>query len=366
MAAPTTPTHWYVDPSIAGDSGTGTVGDPYGDLQYALNTLTPTTTGGDQINIKAGTAEVLAAALVLSTYGVPSLLRPLIFRGYTSAANDGGIGGINGNGFSLFGAGTWDLNTLFRDMDLDGNNSAVSLSSGNKNVNFHSCEIHNSTAGLGSGNTSIYINCYFHDCSSLRMFTSSGNFFGCGFFDVSGEKVTTGDMLYMPRSVLNCIFYRTETLPAMDLGASSFVHSPVAGNVFFADGGTIGIKSGGGSWGVNIFGNLFEGWSTAGIDATAFPTRYHRIFNNAFHNCTATIINVNSAVDTDNESLGSTPFAKSGAATWTNRKLYWEPVSGGNVIAGALIGPGHSKGAVQPASGAAGMLRRSSQRGGYQ
>jgi len=30
-------TEIYVDPAIAANSGTGTSGDPYGDLQYALN-----------------------------------------------------------------------------------------------------------------------------------------------------------------------------------------------------------------------------------------------------------------------------------------------------------------------------------------
>ena len=29
-------TEVYVDPSIAGDSGVGTIGDPYGDLEYAI------------------------------------------------------------------------------------------------------------------------------------------------------------------------------------------------------------------------------------------------------------------------------------------------------------------------------------------
>jgi len=97
------PSQTYVDPSIAADSGSGTVGDPYGDLQYALNQITRDGTNGDQINIKAGTEEILAAALTLATYGTPTETAPLIFRGYTSGANDGGIGVVDGNSlYALF------------------------------------------------------------------------------------------------------------------------------------------------------------------------------------------------------------------------------------------------------------------------
>ena len=53
-------TEVYVDPAINGNSGTGTLVDPYGDLQYALDTKARDSTNGDRFNIKAGTAEVLA------------------------------------------------------------------------------------------------------------------------------------------------------------------------------------------------------------------------------------------------------------------------------------------------------------------
>ena len=91
-------TNYYVDPAINANSGTGTLGDPFGDLQYALNTITRNATDGDRINIKAGTAEVMAAAISLTTYGTPAQAAPLIFQGYTSAQGDGGIGEINNGG----------------------------------------------------------------------------------------------------------------------------------------------------------------------------------------------------------------------------------------------------------------------------
>lgn len=73
-------TEVYVDPSIAGDSGAGTVGDPYGDLEYALEQVTRDATNGDRFNIKAGTDEILEFALdVIVDYGTPTRIAPLFF-----------------------------------------------------------------------------------------------------------------------------------------------------------------------------------------------------------------------------------------------------------------------------------------------
>src|SRR5580692_8301963 len=90
-------TLYYVDPAAGVDTPAGgTIGAPWLTTQYALNHITQGA-GGDQINIKAGLDDVLSAALSLSTYGTPTFTKPLDFRGYTAVANDGGIGGVNGN-----------------------------------------------------------------------------------------------------------------------------------------------------------------------------------------------------------------------------------------------------------------------------
>lgn len=99
-------TQYYVNPAINADSGTGTIGDPFGDLQYALNTITRDATNGDQVNIKAGTAEVLAAPLSFATYGAPTAAAPLVLRGYTAVANDGGVGVIDGDGGQIINGST--------------------------------------------------------------------------------------------------------------------------------------------------------------------------------------------------------------------------------------------------------------------
>ena len=66
-------TQYYVDPAINANSGTGTIGDPYGDLQYALNTLTRDPTDGDQINVKATTLVELRGILDSLTARITAL-----------------------------------------------------------------------------------------------------------------------------------------------------------------------------------------------------------------------------------------------------------------------------------------------------
>ena len=100
-------TEVYVDPSINFDSGTGTLVDPYGDLEYAIREETFDLVNGTRLNIKAGAVETLVAPLNTSfadtsvsiawpigATGTPSVT----LQGYTATAGDGGQGDISGGG----------------------------------------------------------------------------------------------------------------------------------------------------------------------------------------------------------------------------------------------------------------------------
>lgn len=88
--------HVYVDPSVGGP-GSGTIGDPWDDMQAAIDGITDGGVG-NQINLKAGTAETLAAALTWGSYSpTNSISNPLMVRGYTSSADDDGVGEIDGD-----------------------------------------------------------------------------------------------------------------------------------------------------------------------------------------------------------------------------------------------------------------------------
>lgn len=153
-------TQYYVDPFIAGNSGTGTLLDPFGDLQYALNTITRNATDGDQINIKAGTAEILAASLTLATYGTPTASTVLILRGYTAAANDGGRAEINCNGVTMFALAYSYV--ILADMTCHtfGNNSGISFSNGG--VLFR-CTVHRGASSPSSKSLILGV-FYILDC----------------------------------------------------------------------------------------------------------------------------------------------------------------------------------------------------------
>ena len=154
------PNQYYVDPSINANSGTGTIGDPFGDLQYCLNTITRSTTVGDQVNIKAGTPESMTTAISLATYGTPT---KLILAGYTSAADDGGIGEItfNGNNTNVFSS---QLNIDLRSLKI-GNFGTGSLLVGASQITH--CEIHTFSGTITTQGNFYYNHVHTHTGTNL-------------------------------------------------------------------------------------------------------------------------------------------------------------------------------------------------------
>lgn len=104
----------------------GTTTKPWRSVQGALDLITRDTTNGDQVNVKAGTAQVLAESLNLTTYGTPTEGEPLIFRGYTSAANDGGRGHLSNPAGAVINSSTLDW-IVFADMTLEGGGNPTKL-----------------------------------------------------------------------------------------------------------------------------------------------------------------------------------------------------------------------------------------------
>lgn len=171
MAAPT---NYYVDPLNGNDStGDGTSGTPWKSVQKALNTITRNATNGDQINVKAGAADVLAASLSLSTYGTATETAPLILRGYTTTANDGGYGAISG-GNSVNIADFYNASkprVYFVDMDLGYGAASGKL----LQLYFGTllrCKVHHAATGVSivSGH-SVVAHCYIYSCTSYSIET---------------------------------------------------------------------------------------------------------------------------------------------------------------------------------------------------
>lgn len=220
------PTNYYVDPAGGNDTtGDGTIGTPWATVQKALNTITRDATNGDQINVKAGGTDTLSSALVLTTYGTPTLAAPLFIRGYTAAANDGGFGVIEGGGSVSVISATGANYLWFVDAKLGntGANRVARIGTGGGYVN---CEIYNSSAaGIQTGANNLVAGCYLHGCATgIDGSAQPGFVYGCHFANDATRDFTT----VIDASIANMI---------------------VDGNILKLDGSTVGIKI---STGINI------------------------------------------------------------------------------------------------------------------
>lgn len=327
MAAPT---EVYVDPAINGNSGTGTAIDPYGDLQYALNTKARDATNGDRFNVKAGTAEILAATLSLATYGAPTEAAPLIIQGYTSAAGDGGIGEIDGDDTYGCFAGTEDyLHVRHMHIRDGGASTLINLDVG---ATVTECEIHGTTGdGIVVGANGIITRNNIHNVGDYGVTTGQGGYVAHNYF-ANGVN-----------EFIRCIF-------------SSLPNVVAERNIIVLSGASLGIVFGGDAChainntilavsctGSGIYfstaakynriieNNYIEGFSGAGgegIDFNSCAENGTIYRNNAFFNNTANESNKVAGeclVDADNQSLGATGLAKSGANTFANRFTYFAP-----------------------------------------
>jgi len=97
-------TEYYVDYNLGTDDLTAGRGDGVGTdawktIKYALETGIPNTgrdtSNGDRLNLNDGTDHTFATVASLASYGATATeAAPLLFQGYTSAANDGGVATI--------------------------------------------------------------------------------------------------------------------------------------------------------------------------------------------------------------------------------------------------------------------------------
>ena len=94
-------TEYYIDPYIGSSTGSGTLYDPWGDLQHGMNSITFPSSGVNhtRVNIKSGATATLTNDLQF-TWGGSHVTRTLTMEGYGSVAGDGGRASIEtSNGF---------------------------------------------------------------------------------------------------------------------------------------------------------------------------------------------------------------------------------------------------------------------------
>lgn len=346
MANP--PSDYYVDPAIAANSGTGTIGDPYGDLQYALNTITQDITDGDRINIKAGTAEILTAALSLTTYGVTNLAYPLIFQGYTSSQGDGGQGAIDCQTFTVItnsGSGIY-----WYDLELYDGPSADALVKILKRCCIANCYIHDSDGhGVQLLDTeSFAIGNHFEDLGNsthymLQITPSSAHAYNNYFKQGALRTCKAAILLDGVGSIVlnNIISVDSSSIGILGDAFAYFIF----GNTILSSSGTgkgIDISTHSSGYIANaVINNYVEGFSGTGgigINMNKSSGGGGVYGKNAVYNNT-TNVTKNSEHDLelgDNEVLSVSGLEKSGADTFANRFTYFAPKDTGNMQTGGF------------------------------
>lgn len=362
-------TQYYVDPAIAGNSGTGTIGDPYGDLQYALNTITRNATDGDQINIKAGTAEMLAAAISYTIYGSPTAAAPLIFRGYNSEAGDGGIGVINGSGSYAVSASKDYVHYI--DLRLTNCGAQIIVRIGNHG-SIVNCEV-DTTSSIG-----IYIDgagrvagCYVHDCTSHGIYTTAvSSVSGC-FVAACGGNANNYQIA--AEANLGLVWNNICAPPVVASGIylNGYGVSVIGNSVYGTNGTGRGINVAAVA-NPALLNNIVEGFSGGGgvgilFASGAVLSMYH---SNAVYNNTTNVSGTPKFVglSANNDVLSGSPFVNAASGDYDINGT----VAGVTEDAWPLTFPGIAstapkadKGAVQAGSGGGGAVSISPWRGNF-
>ena len=155
------PTMIYVDPSIGTNSGTGTTGDPYGNLNYAFQQTTPDTTNGTQFNVKSTGTDIVPSGGYLCGSHSGNTSGTFIV-GYTSTANDGGKCNLQSSSndwvFENGGANLRPNNFFVKDCNYDQNGftSAILYLGSNSRIENTTATPSNSMALGALANSEIF------------------------------------------------------------------------------------------------------------------------------------------------------------------------------------------------------------------
>jgi len=357
MAAPS------IDPAAGDDgSGDGTIGNTYKTTQFALDNTTRDATNGDRFNVKAGSADVLSAALSLTTYGTPTLAAPVMFQGYTAASGDAGIGDIDGGGNAVFNGSTKN-GVHFIDMHLH-NCGANQIIRANEDCILENCECDTTTTtafAVHLGIRGIMIGNHIHDFTGGGLVLSDG-VIGWNYV-VKSHATDIGDALRVSTTGLaigNIVELTASGTKASGIMLSANGGKTIGNSIWANAGDGFGIQSDGPAAGCSLMNNLVEGFSaTGGVGIETGISFQTYLIHNAVFDCDTAynIQNDEFGRDLDNETLSETPFTDQAGGDYT-------PVDTGNVKDGAyrtgtyrgLSTTSHfrDKGAVEPTAAAAG------------
>ena len=327
-----------VDPSIAADSGAGTELDPYGDLEFAIESET-FGASGTRISVIGGTDEVLAAeigAALIAASWTPSATAPLIIEGCTASPGDGGIGGISGGGSVSILTQTappGDYIT-FKNMHLHNSGAARLLDLGDRCL-LTVCELDTCSEAIAIRMllASSMNDCYVHDITSASQAVYFNNPNSVGNRGNFIEYAGAGDAVRLQTTGIFESNIVIVTGNANGINAVGSTQCEVRHNSVFSTNNSnqAGIAAQG--RGI-IENNTIEGFSAAGgygIEFTAAMTALS-FRGNAVYDCETEYgtPDFDYTVGTpDNETLTASPFTSAATGNFA-------PVDTGNVKEGSL------------------------------
>ena len=350
-----TPTNYYVDPLSGDDTSDGSSGTPWKTVTYALTTgITRDATNGDQLNVRSTASDAVSSLAIHTVYGSPTADAPLIIRGYTTTADDGGVGVLDGSGTGRIFNSTADYVHLI-DMRFT-NSGSTQLINGDNNWTVDRCQFDNTTGtALALDDDATIVNCYFTNIGATGISTTNRVYVrACTFENDGGSNeftygLTPGGTTGWNR-MEECLFKLS--------GASNGIsHNGAGGHLevrncsFYSTSGTgKGVTGGSSARSIICVNNLAEGFS--GVGGIGFYLRGWSAVtygHNAAYNNTANY-DVTADVEFslgDNESLSASPFTSSSDFT---------PVDTGNVLGGSY--PTSLKGLPQVQSRDKGAIQK--------
>jgi len=288
--------HYYVDPLDGEDApGGGAIGNPWRTTQYALDNIARNAEEGDQVNIRSTAADVLAASLDLATYGTPSLAAPLIFRGYTAAADDGGMGIWDGNAgnFHVFANTNYQYLVLI-DMEVL-NFGTGYLYVGPYNA-FLGCYIHTTSIfGIRASNHCLTFRCcieapvpiHCNDGISLANYVRVIN-----GPERRGITINNGTRSVIQGNIIDVVSSQSAWGIQEVIQHGATISNNIIVNRGAGLGEAIGTNPAYAQQNETVINNIITGWSGAGAVGVNLARNAHkaRIGHNAFYNNTTNYV----------------------------------------------------------------------------
>lgn len=336
----------------------GTTLLPWRSIQGALDLITRDATNGDQVNIKVGTAQVNQAALALTVYGTPGQDAPLILRGYTTAANDGGIAEIDCNGNAMWAAAVSFVYLVNLDIHKFGNNNGV-MGAVNGYLTVYACKIHNEDSSP-SGKTLVHTGYGL----ILGSYVYSAGTTGTGITGDAAGKAINNYVYNCPTGISSAFIFGNIVVDCTTAGISTGTGgSPgcVWGNTVYSSSAATGSGISSSNRVVSFINNIIEGYSGAGgkgISLTGTPGILG--YNAFYNNTTPESITGDLMIDIANDAtLAASPFTNAAGGDFSLNTAVVGAIDG--AFPGAWYGPASTTdhadiGAVQNGAGAGGNV----------